>query len=98
MSNGRPIGIKNKNVTVKLFQLIQTLRYVSRFYKINYYVSCEGIRKMKVFMGFWLIQFALCLLVSFSISIGDIKEGFMTFAFIEIFISIFMIGTYLLCL
>ena len=53
---------------------------------------------MKVFMGFWLIQFALCLLVSFSISIGDIKEGFMTFAFIEIFISIIMIGTYLLCL
>ena len=53
---------------------------------------------MKVFMGFWLIQFALCLFVSFSEPIGDIKEAFMTLAFIEIFISILMIGTYLLCL
>ena len=53
---------------------------------------------MKVFMGFWLIQFALCLFVSFSISMCDIEEAFMTFAFIEIFISIIMIGTYLLCL
>ena len=53
---------------------------------------------MKVFMGFWLIQFALCLFASFSVSMGDIKEAFMTFAFIEIFKSIIMIGTYLLCL
>ena len=53
---------------------------------------------MKVFMGFWLIQFALCLFVSFLVSMGDIKEAFVTFAFIEIFISIIMIGTYLLCL
>ena len=53
---------------------------------------------MKVFMGFWLIQFALFLFASFSVYMGDIKEAFMTFAFIEIFISILMIGTYLLCL
>ena len=53
---------------------------------------------MKVFMGFWLIQFALCLFASFLESMGDIKEAFMTLAFIEIFISILMIGTYLLCL
>ena len=30
--------------------------------------------------------------------IDPIKEAFMTLAFIEIFISILMIGTYLLCL
>ena len=56
------------------------------------------LEKMKVFMGFWLIQFALCLFASFSVSMGDIKEAFITLAFIEIFISILMIGTYLLCL
>jgi hypothetical protein len=51
---------------------------------------------MKIFMGFWLIQFALCLLFSFSMSTGDIKEAFMTLAFMEIFRSIIMLGTYLL--
>lgn len=53
---------------------------------------------MKIFMGLWLIQFALCFFVSFLVTLGDIKETFKTLAFIEIFISVLMVGVCLICL